>query len=297
MPKIITGVAGATAADETPSMQVPVSGDRAAAAALELGQQQHLNATAVNAARINEVTALLQAGVPRVRQVASIAALKALDTGEYGVGSIVFVTGLTTSGSVVKGGGLFVLVAAAVAEMQVPGVPDAYLSVAPNAGGGRWLNVGLSLGWSGGGLEALTRRPHTKLFDVHGPGGSGHVVAVTGGADPVSTPVMIPVSAADGDGWEVEVNATVASAFAGLIEVQLGVIVPPGAGDPVPATGAVAVVQGGVMGGTSVSLRYVTPSSPPGAFLVVLLAKCSTSGNIAIREDWQAVVRLHSSVL
>lgn len=294
MPKIITGVAGVATADETPSMQVPVPGDLAAAAALELGQQQHLNATATNAARINDATSLLENGVPRVRQVASIAALKALDPGVYGVGSVVFVTGMTSAGGITKGGGLFVLVNESMPETQVPGVPNAYLVVAPGSGSGRWINVSLSVGWASDSLAAQVRREVAVYREASAAGGADSIDVSSG--DWVDVPIWVDIPGVKiGDSLDVGFNLQASSIGVSPIKFRLAGATNGGAASGIDSTEW--VFQGGTGDLTSVYLQWADDYTAAADYRLSVQVLSAAAAPVLVAKKWGIVARRYSVTL
>lgn len=295
MPKIITGVAAITPATETPSMQVPVPGDLAAAAALEAGLQQHLNATATNAARLNEAYGLvLDTGVPKVHRVASIAALKAIDTGVYGVGSIAFVTGLTSAGGITKGGGLFVFVNESMPETQVPGVPGAYLVVAPDAGVGRWLNVALSIGWASDSLAAQVRR-EVEVFREASDAGSVDSIDVSGG-DWVDVPIWIDIPGVKiGDSLDVGFNLQASSLGVSPIKFRLAGATNGGAPSGIGSTEW--VFQGGTGDVASVYLQWADDYTAAANYRLSVQVLSGAASPVLVAKKWGIVARRYSAAL
>lgn len=154
-----------------PKMTVPEPGDVAAAAVLEAGLQRHLDFTAMNGRVLNEIRShIALEGVPVLRNVASIASLKALAMSLSEDGAVCVVRdSIYTFGTpeLLSGVSLFVFdTTSTVPETPLPGIPGAYLVVAPNAGAGRWVNVVAGVGWRLGATPTFEPRVARRLFHV-----------------------------------------------------------------------------------------------------------------------------------
>lgn len=293
MPKTITGVPTALAADETPSMVVPEAGDLAAAGVLEAALQAGLNDLGTTAKRLNELINLVLSGVPLVQNVLTIAALKAIDTSVYGAGQLCMVRGTSVLSGVLRGGGLFMFLPGTDAERTVPGVPDAHLVVAPNAGAGRWYNVAAALGWRSDFFAGQVRR-EVGITKASSTSGSPIVVPVSGSF--VDTGLEFDVSGVEiGDSLEVDWSLTASCPVNSPIEFRFGLRLNGGA--LIPIEDSLWLIQGGPsFSAQGVRLRF-TDDYTAGATHRVVVQVWGSSGNVTIGNKWSVVAKRYSTQL
>lgn len=202
MPVSLTGEVGVygTTGDPTfATAPVPANGDDVDAAIVISTMQRLLDFDAQLAFDVNglyeQVTARIDNGVPILRNVASIAALKALSTGATPDGGVAVVKDATITGSDISRVGLFVYDSTSTqAECAIPGIVDAYLVVTPDSGTGRWFNVAASVGWNGTTGEFLPRpKPRAIPWQISGNAASPSTITYAVGwlqLPPVVAPVL-----------------------------------------------------------------------------------------------------------
>ncbi len=295
------GVYGTTGDPTFATGTVPTNGDDVDAPVVITLVQRLLDFDAQLAFDVNglyeQVTARIDNGVPILRNVASIAALKALSTGATPDGGVAVVKDATVSGSNISGVGLFVYdLSSTQAECPIPGAADAYLVVTPNSGVGRWINAAAGLGWKVGDVRFLPRgQRRSGIQTTTGPG-SDVTVADSGGF--FATGIAMSLSE---ELWRSSTALLVAANFsfksgslASGFYFQLEVSIDGGAWTAVP--GSLRRI-GGVSAGNNletavhIQASFNMGSSVEHAFRVTV--DTGDSDTITIYRDWQMTASWH----
>lgn len=186
MPVTITGDYAAVPIEDliAPSVVVPTPGDLAQASVVRAAIQGVLDHLASAG---NEIFNIRGFGVDRIKQVATIAAIKAIAPADRADGQLVLLMAANYSGGssgLFSGVGLYVFVAASSApESFVPGVPDAYLVIAPTTGSGRWVHVSVGLGFTLGAVPTFVPKPAPRIRPWHNEADAPADDSIAGAAD------------------------------------------------------------------------------------------------------------------
>ena len=205
MPTALIGEVGTNdiTAPDWATGTVPANGDDVDAPPINALVQRLLNADADIAdfavAALTQTNATFAAGVPIIRNVATIAALKALSTSGLADASVCVVKDPTITGNTISRLGLFVYDSSSTtAECPIPGIVDGYIVVTPNSGTGRWINVAAGLGWDvTTGL--FLPRPRERVVRWQQSGISGTSVGLTTGTWTAMGPTLSPTLALNDD--------------------------------------------------------------------------------------------------
>lgn len=252
MTTTIFGDAGTFTLDDAtaPEVVFPANGEPVDAAAVATGAVQTVADYIARVATEAKLEKLY--GVSRITTVASIAAIRAT-TGQTDRDLILFFNPAYNVGNgILSGFGLYIFSSSSTApETAIPGVPNAYLTIEPTAGGGRWINAAASLGYSLIGIPSFVPRPVNRISLFHAEDyvvGDTTTSTITG--DTVApaapfAPEMGPVTLLTNDQLSVDVSLTSSSSTSGasahsvVLEYKEGV-----GGTWTPITGAIQTVIG-----------------------------------------------------
>lgn len=293
------GVYGTTGDPTFATGTVPTNGDDVDAPVVITLVQRLLDFDAQLAFDVNglyeQVTARIDSGVPILRNVASIAALKALSTGATPDGGVAVVKETVVASNVISRLAMFVYDATSVLpECPIPNITDAYVVVMPNSGTGRWINVAAGLGWDGFTGEFQPKpRERVVRWQIAGAGPTITTTSlVTGGAWTQISPVVAPVLALNDD-FDFDFDFSTGPVAAADNYVFFRVDVSYNGGAFTPVTGAkktISTSSTNVLDWQSVHIGgRITASLGAGTYTLRVFGSCGTvNADTFIAGEWVA---------
>ena len=300
MPTALIGEVGTNdiTAPDWATGTVPANGDDVDAPPVNVLVQRLLNADADIAdfavAALTQTNATFAAGVPIIRNVATIAAMKALSTSGLADASVCVVKDPTITGNTISRLGLFVYDSSSTtAECPIPGIVDGYIVVTPNSGTGRWINVAAGLGWDVVTGRFLPRpRERVIPWQITGSGTGLTSPSLTTAGWTQLPPVVAPVLAtSDAFLFDFDFSMGAITPADNILQVRVDVSYNGGGFTTIQsASKAVSVSSATTLDRHAIHIAgRIDASSGPGTYTLRLFGRCGvTDANVYFHDEWIA---------